>query len=351
MWKKPLANSRKQQRVKLGLLALGLLISILILSKSVETISLFGQPKSSSLSVGKNSFWEQNLALNFILTSADNGAQNINLISFQPKEGRIILLKLSQEIYLEVPKGFGFWTLGSVYKLGQVENPPIGGRLLQLSTSQLLGLPIDGIIIVKGKILSPDKFLISLHQNPLSMVGLVKDVQTNLSPLQTIQLFWSLSQVRKDKIITLDLAQSSITESKLLADSSRVLGVDTVKLDYFIRQNMSDQSILEEELSVAIFNGTKIAGLAQQAARMVTNMGGNVLWTGNLEGDLEKSAVVLSREEALPADSLTVKRLSQIFAPHCLIEPCQSSDPKVTSSRAQINIILGEDYYHFWNKR
>lgn len=350
MWKKPLANSRKQQRVKLGLLALGLLISILILSKSVETIALFGQPFNSSLSLGKNSFWEQNLTLNFILTSTDNGAQNISLISFQPKEDRIVLLKLSKEIYFEAPKGFGFWTLGSVYKLGQVENPPIGGRLLQLSASKLLGLPIDGIIILNTD-KQASQLLTNLHQNPLLALGLIKDVQTNLSPLQTIKLFWSLSQVRKDKIITLDLAQSSITESKLLPDSSRVLGVDTVKLDYFIRQNMSDRSILEEEAAVAIFNGTQIPGLAQQAARMVANMGGNVLWTGNLEQDLEKSAVIISGEETLLPNSLTVKRLSQIFAPHCLMEPCQSSDPKVTSSRAQINIILGEDYYNFWNKR
>lgn len=351
MWKKPLANSHKQNRVKLGLLALGLLISILILSKSIETISSLGQPSSSNLSLTKENYWEQNLALNLILTSADQGAQNITVISLQPKEGRVVMLKLSDEIYLEVPKGFDFWTLGSVYKLGQVENPPIGGKLLQLSASKLLGLPIDGIIILKDNKLSPDKFLASLHQNPLSLLGLVKDVQTNLSPLQTIKLFWSLSQVRKDKIITLDLAQSSITESKLLPDSSRVLGVDTVKLDYFIRQNMSDQSILEEEAAVAIFNGTQIPGLAQQAARMVTNMGGNVLWTGNLEEGMEKSAVVPSREEVLPPDSLTVKRLTQIFAPHCLLEPCQNSDPKVSSSRAQINIILGEDYYNFWNKR
>lgn len=354
MWKTHQSKNIQQRKVKLALLALGVLVAILVLGRSLNLISSLQKPLDSTLSLTKENFWDFGSAINFVLTSKEREKLEISIISFQPKEKRVVLLKLSDQIYLEVPKDFGYWTLGSVYKLGQEQNPPVGSQLLQLSISKLLGLPIDGIIISKNPKSSDSSqnFLSKLHKNPLLILAVMANVQTNLSPVQTIKLFWALSQIRKDKIISLDLASSYITESKLLPDSSRVLGVDSIKLDYFIRQNMSDQSILEEENTVAVFNGTQIAGLAQEVARVVTNMGGNVVMISNLEGDIDKSQVVILGEEVDKIrDSLTAKRLTQVFAPNCLKKPCLLDDPKINFSRAQINIVLGEDYYNFWHKR
>ncbi len=294
--------------------------------------------------------WSGKSAINILIGSINPEKKvNLNLIGFLPAEKKAVILKLSGEIILDVPKEFGAWQLESIYGLGEEENPKIGSKLLQLSASKLLGLPVDAVVLFgnKERFSNPENLIADLRKNPLILAGILNGVDTNLTPFQAYRVFWMLSKVRSDKIIALDLAKSSITESKLLPDSSRVLGVDMVKLDYFIRENMAELS--EEDKSIAIFNGTSFAGIAQEASRIVTNMGGSVITVSNTEQKFASTMVVSKDGEN--KGGYTYQRMSQIFAPQCLKENCQSKDPKILFSRADVNIILGEDYFNLWYRR
>lgn len=329
-------NRKSRSSSRLALLAIFALLSIIFLGKATEIFKSLGSPFSEDLLVKKEYSWNTKTSLNIAFKY-----QGISVVNYDPATKEMVILKVPDDTYLDLPKGFGKWKIGSAYDLGQEENPPVGAELLKQSLSKLLGLPIDGFIAVKeeGQTDSLDKLVLGLHGNPFKILGFIKGAKTDFTPIETFELLGAISKVRPDKAITLDLASSSITSSLLLPDSSRVLGVDTISLDLFVRAHMADSTITGERETIAIFNATSHPGLAADAARVVTNLGGDVISTTNTENLVSKSIVLNS------AKSLTATRMMEIFAPSCVKVLCQSSDYKITSSRARINIVIGEDFY------
>ena len=83
---------------------------------------------------------------------------------------------------------------------------------------------------------------------------------------------------------------------------------------------------------MAVFNASKKPGLAQKAALLVTHLGGNVIFTANIERGINTN-LVLAKDEV---NSVAFRRLSQIFAPQCLKEKCAILDnPDIINSRAE----------------
>lgn len=346
MWKKIQRDKRHKKQIKLAFLALGILIIFVFIARISNFFFSLGQPFDKNLAVNNYHFFDQNLAVNVIFTTQKPDSKTaIFVASFHPKDKKAIILQISPETFMELPKGMGFWRVGSVYNLGQEEQSPIGAALLRLSVSKLLGLPIDGILMFADNQL-PEQRISEWRSNPLKKLESLTKVKTDLNFLEVFNLMNNFSSVRADKLTFLDLAKSTITESKLLPDSSRVLGVDNVKLDLFIRQNLSDENLLEENATVAIFNTTSYPGLAQEAARIVTNLGGNVISISNTDLELDQTLLVVNSSVGNPDTvKFTTQRLTAIFSQQCLNKKCLSQDPKVTSSRAQVNIILGKDFY------
>lgn len=355
--KKVFISKPKSGTAKLAFYALGILFSLLILAKLLGFLTSLNKPISPDLGQ-KNHQWDGKSAISVAVTSLEDPSQ-VSVVSYYPKEEKTVVLNLSDQTYIDLPKGYGNWRLGSIYQLGQEESPAIGGQLLKMSLSKLLGLPIEGVILTKGIKDQPED-LVKDKKNPISLFMFISNIKTDLTPLEVFRFSKALADVRADKVISLDLESSDITESKLLADSSRVLGVDTIKLDLFVREKMSDSSLLEEGYPVAIYNATEYQGIAQEASRVVTNLGGNVVMITNTDSFQEKSSVVLvCNSDLCPdkgdkdrfLDSATYKKLVASFAANCTKKRCETQDPKVLASRAQINIILGKDFFDYWYKR
>jgi hypothetical protein len=335
--------------LKLAFLALSLLLVIILLGRAGQFLYNLTQPFNLAATDKKQYELNPDITQNIIFTSIkDPKNPVIYLVSFYPKEDKIIALTISDQIYAPLPKDLGQWRMGSVYQLGQESPEKNGIALLKLSISKLTGLPIDGIFIsneVGDK--SIYDLLLSLRKNPIAQLQFISNLKTDLTLLETIKLLSSISSVRSNKITVLNLEKSTITESKLLPDSTRVLGVNVIKLDTFIRENMPDDNIVDEGKTVAIYNATSYPGLAAEAGRFVTNLGGNVVITQTLDTTQPKSQVVFHEGED---GGLTGLRMSQFFAPQCIKNPCQSDNPKIQNSRAQITIVLGEDFYNYWHK-
>lgn len=344
---------KKRNKAYLAIYALGFLVLLLVFGKSLSILSSFAHPFSANLTHDKQFSWNGQSSVNLAFINLkyvgkedlDSLHPGIAIVNFQPKDKKITVLHVSNLIYTEVPRGFGEWKIGSVYELGQEEKPPIGPSLIKASLSKLIALPIDGLVLVSSDTKNIENEIKSWRSNPLNLGFFLTHIQTDLTPFESIHLFWAFSEVRDDKIDSLDLGQSNITESKLLPDSTRVLGVSMVRLDTFVRDNLSDISISDENISIGVFNAINHPGLANEVARILTNLGGNVVIISNTEQKTATTAVISSGQ------SITFNRLSQMLAPHCLTKPCQSADPRVTNSRAEINVVIGEDYYQYWNKR
>ena len=332
----------------IALLVLGLL---LIFGRVFQFFNEFQKPFYSLNTQKRAVTWDGKSVINLIIAKRENGTDLVdyNFVSLNPAEEKISVLELSDDIYLQVPKNFGAWKLSSVYKLGQENKPPMGEDLIKMSVSKMLALPVDGIIEVNSKDdLIIENLVADWKKNMFSGFNFLTNVKTDLSLKETTDFVFKASKVRQDNIVSVDFFKTSITQSKLLPDSSRVLGVDNIKLDTYIKQSLSDPTIQDEDLTVAVFNGTDHPGLTAEAVRLIGNLGARVTIISNSEEKFVKSGIYInSEEEGEPKQSQTYKRLAEVFAPDCLKQDCTTADMEVASSRAAINIVLGEDYFNY----
>ncbi len=319
--------------IKLAVIALCVLLGLFVLSKSISGFTSLFQPIDSNIAERGYSL-DFETSVNIVFKS-----QNVWVLNYDPNKKQAILLKIPDDTLIEVSKGYGLWLVGSIYDLGQEENPKIGGELLKDSLSNLLGLPIDGVIVGGEESDDLEKIVFGFKISPLKLISFFSQYKTDLSPLEVLKLYQAISKTREDKIVNLDLENTELTQSLLLPDSTRVLGFDSVNIDLFVRENMFDEVLSTESKTIAIYNGTDHPGLGSKVSRIITNLGADAVILTNAEKKLQKTVILGDKE------SESFKKIALTFAPYCLKEDCASDDLKVISSRADISIVLGEDYF------
>lgn len=339
---KKIIRKRKLSPVLLGVCVLALLLGIILIGKFAGAIGSLSKPYSLDASVStKNFSWDGESVINIAVK-----ADKIYTLSYNPKSKSVVIFKIPDETYINVPFGFGRWVIKSVYGLGQSESPQIGANLFKDTISSSFGLPIDGYLILPEDLnMKPfEKIVSDIRQNPLSAFSLFRGSKTDLSILEFINLVWDIRGVRFDKISPVDLERSTLTSWQLLADGSRVLNLDEERLDQYIQKYFGDEKLRDESLSVGIYNATDHPALAGVAGRLIENISGRVVFTANSPIHLDKSVVT-------GKDSYTKHRLTEIFAPSCASKSTCDTSRAVGSSQADINIFLGEDYFLRYNSR
>ncbi len=351
--KKQLSKVRlntKQKRIRLGVICLVIILLFITLGKLFAMITTFRQPIDRS--ANKVKIWDGSTNINGVVVGGLT-----QVFSFNPQEKKLTVLTLPDETYLDLPFGFGKYPTRSIYELGQNETPNIGGRLLEETIKATLGMPIDGYIVLKGDFegMSFTEVLERIDKNPFASISLLSSVESDFTKTEIFRLAWMLRRVRSDNQNVVNLADSSITKSLLLADGTRGYGIEQSKLDILIQLEAKDSRVTDEVLSVGIINATDHPKLAESASRIITNMGGRVTFTTSSEKSYEESFVV-------GRDSYTKTRMSQIFAPRCLVSKkklfglmqksgCDINDPEIVSSRSDVTIVLGEDYFQKSNNK
>jgi len=316
-WKDVQSAVKVKRKTKLALLVLGLVTTLLILGQLIRFTQILFRTE-------RNHIWNGEFNLNLVVR-----AKSISVFSYNPQDKKVVILDIPLETYIEVPHGFGKWQLRAIYDLGQQEGG--GGVLLKDSLANFLGLPIDGFLDFEGpfKESSAGELLDILRINPVSGFRELSQIHSNLSLWELIRLKLALLQVRFDKIEKRAILDLGVLEQDKLADGTPIFLSDPVKIDSAL-SSFAEPKLLKEHQSIAIFNATNHPQLAQKAARIIQNIGGNVIITGNSDQTLKHCQV-------FGEQSKTLKRLLQIFN-------CDRIDPG-KDSRAQINLFLGEDFY------
>lgn len=328
-WKEVQSNLKKNKQTKLALGVLALLIGFLIVSSLIRfTQNLFNPSKISS--VVKNYSWNGEFNINLLIRT-----NTVALLSYNPGEEKVTLINIPDETFLEVPHGFNFWQIRAVYDLG-------GDSLLLDTLTSFFGVPVDGFLdlaSIKNQ-KSGAEVVDTLKQNPFSGLNFLPSLKTNLTPWELLKLKSGIASVRFDKIKKLDLDQLDVLDKEKLSDGTEVFTADPVKLDSILG-DFADPAVVSEHKTIAVLNATDHPQLAQKWARLITNLGGNVIITGNANSRLLKTQV-------RGQESATLKRLKQIFELGCQNTPkCDNIGPvdeDLVSSRAEINLFLGEDY-------
>lgn len=327
-WKTTQASSKTKKKIKLALAILLSLAILLVLGQLINfTKVLFGPWQSTSQS--KDYLWDDSFNINVAVLGSP-----ISLLTFNPQQSKVTIIPLPDQTYLAVPQDYGFWQIRAVYGLG-------GGRLVKEALASFLGIPLDGFIKLDGALSqkgAPD-LVQFIRSSPLNIIAALKNLQTDLTLLELVRLNLALNKVRFDKVQTLDLVGLNVLTEETLPDGTQVLTADPVRIDGVLK--LEDPKLQKDYLTIAVFNATNVPLLAQKAKRLITNLGGNVIQTGNTTFALDKTYI--SGE-----DSATLQRLIQIFGLGCAKDlNCDKLDPKdleQISSRARINIILGEDF-------
>lgn len=329
-------HKRQASKLSIGITALVILLCLIILGKTISLVGGLSQPFApDSKTISKQSTWDGKGVINVAIL-----ADKSYILSFNPYQETLLVLKVPDETYLKVPFNFGKWSLGSVYQLGQSEPTVIGALLYKKTLEENLGIPINSYIIDQKSKDSFEKKLANLRQNPLENIDFLQQIKTDLSFLEYWNLFWQIRGVRFDKVKILDLGESDLTSWIVLRDGTRVISIEQDELDIFIQKYFADSKIKDEGLSIGIYNTTLHSGLAEQAARIIENMGGRVVFTANSKSHLDQTIIVGGK-------SYTNNILTQIFTPQELSSLPESLD----SSRADINLFLGEDYFMKYNTR
>lgn len=316
-WKEVQNKIKIKKQSKLAFLVLLLLGLLLILSFTIQfTRHLFSPWQTNS---SRSYLWSGQFNISLVIRT-----RTTSLLSYNPEQQKVVLINIPDETYLEVPRGFGKWQLRSVYGLG-------GDQLLKETIADFFALPIDGFLDFGEIDRSGAALLDTLRQNPFSGFELLPSLKTDLTPWELIRLRLSLWSVRFDKVRTITLVNTLTKE--LLPDGTEVFSSDPVRIDNIVA-DLADPNLTSEHKTIAILNATDQPQLAQKWARLISNIGGNVIITGN-------ARVRLGKTQLKGEDSITLKRLRQIFPASDKISDLSEN---IESSRAEIILLLGEDY-------
>lgn len=210
--------------------------------------------------------------------------KNIEIISFSPDSAKT------------GPKSRSI----SILKLNENLNIPVG---------QFLAISIDGFI--KGNTLDLNQKIDSLLSK---MIWNYKKLQTNLTVIDFIKFF----------IFAKSLPDSEIYIRNITQD------LNTSEIDSIVTKLVSDVKIEKDAKTIQIINGTNVSGLGNRLARLVNNIGGDVIIVATANKPQKYSEISYIDDK-----SYTVERLSKILG----FKVVRVSDEKI----ADIIITIGED--------
>lgn len=188
----------------------------------------------------------------------------------------------------------------SVLELDKITNTPI---------NQFLPIPIDGFI--KGESFDIDQKADSLF--PKMILG-YKKLNTNLTIVDLIRLFIAIR----------NLSESEVNERTISKD------LNYKDIDSLARRLFNDELIEREGKKIEIVNSTNVSGLGNRLARLVTNMGGDVIIVATGDSYRKWSEITY-----IDAKNYTVERLSKILG----FNATKAKDKTI----ADITITIGQD--------
>lgn len=117
---------------------------------------------------------------------------------------------------------------------------------------------------------------------------------------------WQSNVTLIDKIRLLFLARSITTNNKIVEQIS--LATQSSDANTTIMNSLTDQDIATENISIQIINATNVSGLGQRLARVLTNLGANVIDIATAQKTQEKTTIAY-----YGSDSYTLNRIHRLL--------------------------------------
>ena len=174
---------------------------------------------------------------------------------------------------------------------------------------KFLKVPVDGFIAQNS---------LDLNQRAdsifLKAIANYNKVQTNLTIIDLLKLL----------IFSKTVAPSTVDTRSISGD------LIPSELDKIVGQLVSEELIEKDNQTIQIINGTDVNGLGNRLARLVTNMGGDVIIVAT-ENSPKKTSKILYIDQK----TYTVKRLQKVLGYPAVKE--------TNNAISDITIVIGED--------
>lgn len=276
----------------------------------------------------KGSLWNENYRLNILVKQTDK----LSLMTLEPKEPLLNVLQIPFNLYLDVPYGYGNYQAQVLTKLEAMEKKP---SLVAKTIQENFAIYIDGQIEIETGDLSSKK------ETEKRLLGLIFGKgKTNFSSWDILRLWWKIRSLKENEYKYLDIKKMALTTTQKLPDKSEVYLLDQATFDMKIQKIFIDPAVRMENLTVEILNGTDHPGLAEKAARILNNSSISVVSTGNT--DLKTDKTYVETEKKLNK-TRTVALVKNILN-------CPWKEKK-TERRADVTLIMGEDYFRYLTQK
>jgi len=311
-WEREIKNGkvkRKFRLVKVWLLAFALLISL-------------GLGFKAWLSF-RHRVWDGKSRLNIALAG-----EKTYLLGLDPVDSEIILIEIPSETQIEVAFGLGSYPIDSVFELSRLEKKE--GILLAQTLENNLAIPVKAWIDYQKEIdfHQPRNLFLQLIYSSLK-----GEAKTNLTNWDRLQLLYTIKNVSVFRSNSYNLSNLNLLEEVELPDKNKGLRIEPERIDAFIQSHFQERRLREENLTIEVINTTQFPGLAERGARLLNNLGVEVVGVNNQEEKINRCQLI--GEEKLK-NNYSAKFIRQIF-------DCQWKDSQ-EEGRADLILILGEDY-------
>ncbi|MFH1833269.1 MAG: LytR C-terminal domain-containing protein [Candidatus Levyibacteriota bacterium] len=189
----------------------------------------------------------------------------------------------------------------------------IEGESISLSTiGRRFKIPIDGFVKIQSNEKMEDEGFDSLFKS-----ALLGRADTKLTAIDIARL-WLFSKT---------VSKSLVTNKNFLNTSE----ISDEEIDEISSSLFNDEVVAREKISIAIINGTNVLGFGNRLARLISNIGGNVVSVSSKEF-LENSEITYTKNAS---STNTLKRLNQILG----FRKSESEKAEI----ADITIRIGKD--------
>ena len=310
--------------------AIAVLIAAFLIIGAYNFLKLFLSPLDSAAGsyFQNSSSWDGKMPLSLLylevsdITVRSPQTLDLSLISFNPTQGLFTVIKIPPS----------YQKLKELYGLGEINTSEGGVGIIAQEVQKMLGVPVDGYIIVDSRGLADlgnlfpkvsgvkDALVLSnIFKIPQVWAIAQSSAKIGLKIPGILRIAWYLLQVRSDGIDQLTLTPEFLDDSA---------GLDRKLSPYF-----EDTYLATEHLKIQVLNGSRKSGLAYSAARIVRNIGGEVIRVDNFERqDLVKGYLLME------SGSYTASRLARIFGVSDSRPPREGPE-----ARANITLILGSE--------
>lgn len=189
----------------------------------------------------------------------------------------------------------------AIFKLNNNIQPAEAGKLLEI--------PIDGFI-------SHESLDLNRKVSPLftSAVFKYNSLKTSLTIIDLLKL----------AMLARNIPESSINV-KIIEENLSGLALDKV-----VSRLVIDDLVEKDKQTIQIINGTDVSGFGNRLARLITNMGGNVIIVATSDSSRKKSLI-----SYIDKKTYTVEKLQKVLG----YEVVRETDNAISD----ITIVIGED--------